>query len=76
MKNSLEIQDNSVYTDNAMKKKKNKRGRPRKNPADKYSERLLIKMTPAERKRLDCESKKTGISLAGLLMRPWRKGQK
>ena len=31
-----------------------------------------VKMTQAERKRLEAEARKLGISLSALLMRPWR----
>ena len=48
-------------------------GRPPKPLAEKYSAQVLVHMTRAERKRLEAEAKRLGISLSGLLMRPWRR---
>lgn len=58
----------------ARKKTAKKRmGRPPKPPSEKFSEMLNVKMTKAERKMLESEAKRLGISLAAVLMRPWRK---
>ncbi|MCK4670762.1 MAG: hypothetical protein KAT43_06175 [Nanoarchaeota archaeon] len=52
---------------------KKRMGRPFKPPEEKYSEQVNVRMTKAERKRLDAEAKRRGVSLSGLLMLPWRK---
>ena len=52
--------------------RKKKMGRPPKPPAERCSERVTIRMTKAERKALEREAKRLGVSLADLLLRPWR----
>ena len=47
-------------------------GRPPKPPAEKMSECIMVRVTPAERMRLEAHARKLGVSLAALLMRPWR----
>ena len=47
-------------------------GRPPKAKAEKQSEPLMVRVTPAERKRLEKLAKKEGVSLSALIMRPWR----
>jgi hypothetical protein len=49
-------------------------GRPPKRPADKQSERVMVYLTKAERKRLETLARKKGLPLASLIMSPWRKG--
>ncbi len=49
-------------------------GRPPKPRGKKQSEMIGVYVTPVERKRLDAEAKRLGVSLSALLMRPWRKG--
>ena len=46
-------------------------GRPPLGPKAK-SEKLTLRVTPAERKRLEAEAKRLGVTLADVLMRPWR----
>ena len=36
------------------------------------SEKLTLRVTSAERKRLEAEAKRLGLPLAGVLMLPWR----
>ncbi len=48
-------------------------GRKRKDKADKQSECIMVRVTPAERERLAAEAEKLGISLSALLMKSWRK---
>jgi len=55
------------------RKTKKRMGRPPKPPGEKYSEIVTVKMTKAERRRIKAEMKRTGLSLSGVLMRPWRK---
>jgi predicted HicB family RNase H-like nuclease len=50
-------------------------GRPPKRPADRHSEIIGIRTTPCERKRLEAEAKRRGVSLSALLMSPWREGE-
>ena len=47
-------------------------GRPAKKKAEKQSMRVMVYLTPAEYRRFAAEAKKTGLSLAALVMRPWR----
>ena len=49
-------------------------GRPPKQPASRQSEMLSVYVTMAERRRLEAEAKRRGVSLSSLLMSPWRKG--
>lgn len=48
-------------------------GRPPKPPGEKFGAILSLKLTKAEKKRLQAEAKRLGISVSALLMRPWRK---
>jgi len=50
-------------------------GRPPKEPAEKWSERITIYMTPTERARLESLAEQEGVSVAVLIMRPWREGE-
>ncbi len=50
-------------------------GRPPKKPAEKWSERVTVYMTPAERARLETLAEQEGVSVAVLIMHPWRKGE-
>jgi len=47
-------------------------GRPRKAAREKQSERITVYLTPSERRQFERMAKKEGISLAELVMRPWR----
>lgn len=58
------------------KKSKAKMGRPRKPRGEKWSETIMVRMKPVERRFLEAEAKKAGISLSSLLMRPWRERMK
>lgn len=50
-------------------------GRPPKQPAEKWSERVTVYMTPTERARLESLAEQEGVTLASLVMRPWREGE-
>ena len=50
-------------------------GRPPKPPAQVLSERVMIRMTTAERSRLEALAKREGVPLATMVMRPWREEQ-
>jgi predicted HicB family RNase H-like nuclease len=52
--------------------KSKKMGRPSKG----LTGQLHVRVSPAEAKMLQAEAKKHGITISGLLMRPWRTGQK
>ena len=54
---------------------KKRMGRPPKPPDEKRSAQMCVRMTQAERKRLDAEAKRLGITVSDLLMRPWREGK-
>ena len=47
-------------------------GRPPKADAEKLSERVMVHLTPTERKRIERMAKEEGLSLAAMIMRPWR----
>lgn len=47
-------------------------GRPPKKPAEKQSERVMVYLTPDEHARFEAQAKSEGMSLAALIMRPWR----
>ena len=49
-------------------------GRPPKDPAHRLSDMIGVRVSPAERTRLETEARRRGISLSALLMKPWRKG--
>jgi len=57
------------------RKGKARMGRPPKKPADRLSECIMVRVTKAERRRLQEEAERLGIPLAALLMLPWRKTQ-
>ncbi len=56
-----------------MKKKKSKMGRPPMKPSERRSIVITLRLTPAERSRLEAEAKKSGQTLSEVLMRPWRR---
>jgi hypothetical protein len=39
------------------------------------SERVMVRLSKAERARLEALAKKEGLPLASLIMRPWREEQ-
>ena len=47
-------------------------GRPPKLAADKRGIQVCVKLTIAERRRLEAEAKKARLSLAATIMAPWR----
>jgi hypothetical protein len=53
---------------------KSRTGRPPKQPADKWSQRVTVYMTTAERDRLQALAQKEGITMTSLIMGPWREG--
>jgi mobilization protein NikA len=42
-------------------------GRPKKNPSDRRSKWLLIRLTPSEHQKLKTDAKKLGMTMAQLL---------
>ena len=60
------------YNEGMKAKPKKKMGRPPKAPADRLDARVTVKMTHAERKRLEEIARREGLPLAHLLMKPWR----
>ena len=47
-------------------------GRPPKKPSMRQTERITVRMTSTERKRLEKLADSGGVSLSELIMRPWR----
>ena len=58
-----------------MKKLRKKMGRPPKAAGEKQSERVVMRVTKAEKQRLKAEARKKGLSISGLLLRSWREKQ-
>jgi hypothetical protein len=56
-----------------MRWKKSEMGRPPKRPADRRSAVVNVRLTEAERKKLEAAARKTDETLSEVLMRPWRK---
>ena len=54
-------------------KKKAKMGRPPLKGARRRVEQICIRMTKIERKKIEAEARRRGISPCALLMEPWRK---
>lgn len=55
------------------KKGKARMGRPPKAPEDRRSINASVRVTRAEYERLLAEAERQGVTLSGLLMRPWRR---
>ena len=56
-----------------MQKKKARMGRPPKPPSEKLSALLCLHMTQGDRKRLEVDAKRAGLSLGGFMVRCWRR---
>ena len=52
-----------------------KAGRPPKSKATKQDRQITVYLTEAEYKRVVAQAAKAGLSLAALMMRPWREEQ-
>ena len=55
---------------------KRRTGRPRKPVGKKQSRRITVYLTPDEYRQLEEWAKQKGVSLAELVMRPWREKEK
>ena len=51
-------------------------GRPPKRPEEKQNEQVTVYLTRSEREKLEKQAREEGISLASLIMRPWREEEK
>ena len=49
--------------------------RPRKDRNEKRSEAVMVYLTEAERARLEDLAEQEGVTVAALIMRPWREGE-
>jgi predicted HicB family RNase H-like nuclease len=58
-----------------MHKRKKKMGRPPKNPEDKLSEIVTLRMTPAGHKQLIVDVRKSGLSVSAFLIACWQKAR-
>ena len=56
-----------------MAKRKSKMGRPPKEPKDKLSEIVTLRMNPAEHGQLMKDAKTAGLSVSAYLQECWRK---
>jgi len=54
------------------KSPKRKVGRPAKPPAEKQKERITVYLTKAEKRRFEALARDRGVSLATVVMLPWR----
>lgn len=57
---------------NEERKIQGKAGRPPKPVGEKQSKRITVYLTPSEYQRFQELAEKEGVSLAELVMRPWR----
>ena len=53
-----------------------KMGRPRKKASEKHSRKILLAVTPKEWRTIRADAKKAGLTVTGLLLKPWREGRK
>lgn len=51
-------------------------GRPPLDPALRRTEQLNVRATKAERKMLEAEAARQGITISDLLMQAWRKAER
>ncbi len=54
---------------------KKRTGRPPMAPEEKRSEPVMVYLTEDERFRLEAQAEQEGVTLASLIMRPWRDGE-
>ena len=59
-------------TEAAIRADSRRTGRPPKKPEERQSEKVMVYLTKAERERLEDLATREGLSLASLIMRPWR----
>ena len=57
----------------ARKKTRARMGRPPKPPAERRDQVVSVSLTKAERRRIVAAARAAGITVAELLMRPWRR---
>ena len=57
----------------SQKKPSKKMGRPPKPPKEKQGERVTVRMTREERRVLERDASKAGLSLAAYLLDCWKK---
>ena len=50
-------------------------GRPPKKKSELLNSRVIVNMTRAERRRLEMEARKAGVSVSVYLLNFWRKGR-
>jgi len=50
-------------------------GRPPKKPSEKQGENISVRMTKADRKKLEADAKTAGLSLSAYLLECWKKGR-
>jgi len=48
-------------------------GRPPKLPAEKQGARVVVNMTKSEKRRLEMEARKAGMSLSAFLLNCWQR---
>ncbi len=56
-----------------MPERKSKMGRPPKEPKDRLSEIVTLRMTPAEHEQLMRDAKAAGLSVSAYLQECWQK---
>ena len=64
-----------MYNENMRNRPRKKMGRPPKPPERRRREFIGVHCTSAERRRLEHEAKRLGLSISELLMLPWRQGK-
>jgi uncharacterized protein (DUF1778 family) len=58
-----------------MREKPKKMGRPPKPKAEKQSERIGVRVTPAEYRTISKDAKAAGMSRGAFLVKCWKKGR-
>ena len=56
-------------------KRQKRMGRPPKKPSEKQGENISVRMTKADRKKLEADAKTAGLSLSAYLLECWKKGR-
>ena len=55
-----------------MGKKTKRMGRPPLPPAERRNKQINLRVTTAERRRLEAEAERLGVSISVLILAPWR----
>lgn len=62
-----------AYTVSMLQSMKKKMGRPPKEPQDRHSKPVTLRMIPGEHKELLADAKRAGLSISAYVLACWRK---